>query len=135
MSLLLDTDFGSSGCASAKCCWVWSSGCVPWCVRYADGGGLTAGGCRCRESVRVQVAELFEQKFKPLEVARRLRVGPKSACKWYRLWREGGVRALASRGLSGSRCRLSVRCVEKLAVYLEGAGPRTAGWRTGCGAP
>ncbi|MFD3535869.1 hypothetical protein [Streptomyces sp. NPDC058664] len=43
----------------------------------------------------------------------------KSAYQWHQLWRASGVQALASRGPSGSRCRLSPRCLEKLVVYLE----------------
>ncbi len=96
-------------------------------MRYADGGGLTAVGRRRRESVRLQAAELFEQEIKPSEVARRLRVSLKSAYRWQQLWRDGGVQALASRGPSGSRCRLSPRCLEKLAGYLE-QGPAAHGW-------
>ncbi|WSJ64724.1 winged helix-turn-helix domain-containing protein [Kitasatospora sp. NBC_01302] len=96
-------------------------------MRQADGGGLTAAGRLRRESVRVQAAELFEEVVKPPEVARRLRVSPKSAYRWHQLWREGGAEALASRGPSGSRCRLSPRCLEKLAVYLE-QGPAAHGW-------
>ncbi|MCX4734595.1 winged helix-turn-helix domain-containing protein [Streptomyces sp. NBC_01363] len=96
-------------------------------MRYTDGGGLTAAGRLRRESVRLQAAELFEHGIKPLEVAQRLRVSRKSAYQWHQLWREGGVRALASRGPSGSRCRLSERCLEKLAAYLE-QGPAAHGW-------
>ncbi|MFD7561523.1 transposase [Streptomyces sp. NPDC059835] len=96
-------------------------------MRYADGGGLTPTGRQRRETVRMQAAELFEQKVKPSEVARRLRVSVKSAYQWHQLWRDGGVQALASRGPSGSRCRLSPQCLEKLAVYLE-EGPAAHGW-------
>lgn len=102
-------------------------GCIPCCMRQADGGGLTAAGRLRRESVRVQGAELLEEVVKLPEVARRLRVSPKSAYRWHQLWREGGAEALASRGPSGSRCRLSPRCLEKLAVYLE-QGPAAHGW-------
>lgn len=84
-------------------------------------------GRRRRESVRVQAAGLFEQKVKPPEVARRLRVSLKSAYQWQQMWRDGGVQALALRGPSGSRCRLSPRCLEKLAGYLE-QGPAAHGW-------
>ncbi|GLW58776.1 hypothetical protein Kpho01_67870 [Kitasatospora phosalacinea] len=98
-----------------------------WCVRYADGGGLTAAGRLRRESVRVQAAELFEQEVKPAEVARRLRVSVKSAYQWHQLWRAGGVQALASRGPAGSRCRLSPRCLAELAAYLD-EGPAAHGW-------
>ncbi|WP_435799761.1 IS630 family transposase [Streptomyces goshikiensis] len=96
-------------------------------MRYADGGGLTPTGRRRREAVRLQAAELFEQQIKPSEVAGRLRVSVKSAYQWHQLWREGGVQALASRGPSGSRCRLSPRSLEKLTVYLE-QGPAAHGW-------
>ncbi|MGW7201738.1 helix-turn-helix domain-containing protein, partial [Streptomyces chryseus] len=61
-----------------------------------DGGGLTAAGRRRRESVRMQAVELFEQRVKPSEVARRLRVSVKSAYRWHQLWRDGGVQALVS---------------------------------------
>ncbi|MFE8950685.1 winged helix-turn-helix domain-containing protein [Streptomyces sp. NPDC007856] len=37
------------------------------------------------------------------------------------------MQALASRGPSGARCRLSPRCLEKLAAYLE-QGPAAHGW-------
>ncbi|MFB8172594.1 winged helix-turn-helix domain-containing protein [Kitasatospora purpeofusca] len=88
---------------------------------------MTATGRERRESVRMQAAELFERRVKPPEVARRLRVSPKSAYQWHQLWQEGGAQALASRGPSGSRCRLSPRCLEKLAAYLE-EGPAVHGW-------
>lgn len=96
-------------------------------MRYADGGGLTSAGRRRRETERRQAAGLFEQKIKPLEVAQRLRVSRKSACQWHQLWRDGGIAALVSRGPSGSRCRLSQRCLEKLAAYLE-EEPAVHGW-------
>ncbi|MFI6686524.1 helix-turn-helix domain-containing protein [Streptomyces sp. NPDC050485] len=57
----------------------------------------------------MEAVELFEQKIKPMEVARRLRVSRTSAYLWHQPWRDGGARALASRGPSGSRCRLSPR--------------------------
>ncbi|MEU7688787.1 winged helix-turn-helix domain-containing protein [Streptomyces spectabilis] len=77
--------------------------------------------------MRAQAAELFERKIKPPEVARRLRASRQSAYQWYQLWRDGGVQALASCGPSGSRCRLSPRCLEKLAAYLD-EGPAGHGW-------
>ncbi|MFJ2477550.1 transposase, partial [Streptomyces sp. NPDC087659] len=76
---------------------------------------------------RMQAAELFEQNIKPPEVARRLRVSLKSAYQWHQLWRVGGREALASRGPSGSLCRLSPQCLKKLAGYLE-QGPAAHGW-------
>ncbi|MFF7135532.1 helix-turn-helix domain-containing protein [Streptomyces sp. NPDC008196] len=83
------------------------------------GRWLSAAGRRRRETVRMQAAVLFERKMKPTEVARRLRVSRKSAYQCTRLWRDGGVQALASRGPSGSQCRLSPRCLEKPAAHLE----------------
>ncbi|MEU6328781.1 helix-turn-helix domain-containing protein [Streptomyces sp. NPDC047049] len=71
-------------------CWLY-----PACMRYADGGGLSPAGRQRRETVRMQAAELFEQKIKPPEIARRLRVSRKSADEWHRLWRDGGAEALA----------------------------------------
>ncbi|WP_157531683.1 helix-turn-helix domain-containing protein, partial [Kitasatospora sp. Root107] len=75
----------------------------------------------------MRAAELFEQGTRPSEVAQLLRVSRKSAYRWQELWRGGGVGALASRGPGGSRCRLSPRCLEKLAVFLE-EGPAAHGW-------
>nr|WSX54352.1 winged helix-turn-helix domain-containing protein [Streptomyces sp. NBC_00974] len=88
---------------------------------------MTPTGRQRRETVRMQAAELFEQQIAVAEVARRLRVSVKSAYQWHQLWRDGGVQALASRGPSGSRCRLSPQSLEKLAVYLE-QGPAAHGW-------
>nr|WP_268249718.1 winged helix-turn-helix domain-containing protein [Streptomyces chromofuscus] len=88
---------------------------------------MTDAGRQRRETVRMQAAGLFGQGIKPLEVARRLRVSPKSVYQWHQLWRDGGTEALVSRGPGGSRCRLSPRCLEKLVTYLE-QGPAAHGW-------
>ncbi|MFD5088370.1 winged helix-turn-helix domain-containing protein [Kitasatospora sp. NPDC058406] len=96
-------------------------------MRYADGGGLTAKARQYRESVRLEAAVLFEDGVPTREVARRLRVTAKSAYQWHQAWREEGAGALASRGPGGQRCKLSARCREKLAEYLE-QGPAVHGW-------
>jgi transposase len=96
-------------------------------MRYADGGGLTPMERRRREAVRWEAAGLFAEGVAPVEVARRLRVTSKSAWQWHKAWREGGTAALSSRGPSGQRCKLSPRCQEKLAGYLE-EGPAAHGW-------
>ncbi|MFD0078530.1 winged helix-turn-helix domain-containing protein [Streptomyces sp. NPDC127166] len=88
---------------------------------------MTPAGRQRRETVRMQAAELFEQEVKPSEVSRRLRVSVKSAYQWHQLWRDGGAAALASRGPSGSRCRLSPHCLEKLTRFLD-EGPAAHGW-------
>ncbi|MEV7356912.1 winged helix-turn-helix domain-containing protein [Kitasatospora sp. NPDC091276] len=54
-------------------------------------------------------------------------MSPKSAYQWHQLWRDGGAQALASRGPSGSRCRLPPRCLKKLAAYLD-QRPAAHGW-------
>ncbi|MEU3466267.1 winged helix-turn-helix domain-containing protein [Streptomyces sp. NPDC006733] len=82
---------------------------------------------RRRESVRFEAAELFAQGISPPEVARRLRVSRKSAYLWHRAWKDAGTAALVTRGPSGRRCKLSPRCLEKLADYLD-QGPAAHGW-------
>ncbi|MFC6600260.1 winged helix-turn-helix domain-containing protein [Kitasatospora paranensis] len=96
-------------------------------MRYADGGGLTAKARRRRERVRLEAAGLFAEGVRPPEVARWLRVSRKSAWQWQRAWQENGSGALASRGPGGNRCKLSPRCQEKLAEYLD-QGPAAHGW-------
>lgn len=77
--------------------------------------------------MRPQAAELFAQKIKPPEVARRLRVSRKFAYQWHEAGREGGEKALASRRPGGARYRLSQYCLRKLAEFLE-QGPAAHGW-------
>ncbi|MFE9429095.1 winged helix-turn-helix domain-containing protein [Kitasatospora sp. NPDC006697] len=96
-------------------------------MRYADGGGLTAKARQRREAVRLEAAALFGEGVKPPEVARQLRVSCKSAYQWHQAWKQGGAAALGSRGPHGQRCKLSVRCQEKLAAYLD-QGPAAHGW-------
>ena len=52
-----------------------------------DGGGLSAEGRALREMLRLQAAQKFEQRIKPVRVARLLRVSTKSAYQWRRRWR------------------------------------------------
>ena len=75
----------------------------------------------------MQAAELFEQRIKPPEVARRLRVSPKSAYQWHQLWRNGGVQALASRGPSGSPVP-SVPALSGETGGVSRAGSAAHGW-------
>ena len=96
-------------------------------MRYPDGGGLTAPERARRERVRLQAADLFEQAMAVGEVARRLRVSPKSVYAWQRAWREGGAEALTSRGAGGAQCRLDADQVARLEQELL-AGPAAAGY-------
>jgi transposase len=96
-------------------------------MRYADGGGLTAGQRARREALRRQAAELFATGSTPAQVARRFRVTPRSAYRWRRAWTRGGTAALASTGPSGQHCKLDPGQLEKLTALLE-AGPAAHGW-------
>jgi putative transposase len=96
-------------------------------VRYADGGGLDVRGRARREQVRMQAAQLFEQQVPAEQVAKRLRVSAKSAYAWQRTWRELGRDGLASKGPSGSACRLDDARLRRLADALD-EGPAAHGW-------
>jgi putative transposase len=96
-------------------------------MRYADGGGLTAEGRARREAVRRQAARLFAVDVPAVEIARRLRVSVNSVYRWRRVWRSGGVDALASKGSSGSLCRLDAGQQARLAAVLR-EGPAAYGF-------
>lgn len=78
----------------------------------------------------MEAAALFGEGVKPPEAARRLRVSCKSTYRWHQVWKQGGAAALGSRGPRGQRCKLSVRCQEKLAAYLD-QGPAAHSWGEG----
>jgi putative transposase len=82
-------------------------------MRYADGGGVAAKERVRREALRIQAAELFATGAGALEVAKRLRVTPKSACQWRRDWAVGGTAALTSKGPGGQRCKLGPERCER----------------------
>jgi len=105
-------------------------------MRYADGGGINAKERARREAVRLRAAELFAAATGVPEVARQLRVSPKSVYQWRRDWAAGGPAALASTGPGGQRCKLGPALRGKLAAMLE-QGPAAHGWDedqvwTGC---
>ena len=77
--------------------------------------------------VRIQAAEMFAADVAPPEIARRLRVTPKSVYSWRRRWRVGGIKALASKGPLGQRCKLGPHLLDKLAAMLD-EGPAAHGW-------
>lgn len=96
-------------------------------VRYLDGGGLTAEGRARREQVRSQAAELFAQDVPVPQIARRLRVSHNAVYKWRRRWAADGQAGLASRGSSGTGCRLSQEQLDELAAMLK-EGPAAYGY-------
>jgi transposase len=96
------------------------------CMRYAQGGGLTAEGRRRREQVRLEAAERFEQGVPAAVIAAELRVSERSVRRWRQAWQAEGRAGLASRG-QASQCRLDGQQLAALDVAL-GAGPLAAGW-------
>lgn len=96
-------------------------------MRYPDGGGLTAQGRAKREQVRRQAAGWFAEGVPVSEVARRLRVSQTAVYGWQQRWRVGGQDALASKGPSGSRCRLDAARLGRLADALD-EGPAAHGF-------
>jgi transposase len=95
-------------------------------MRYAQGGGLTAGDRDRREQVRMQAVEMFEQRVPAAEIAARLRVTARSVCRWRQAWLAGGAAGLASKG-QAARCRLDEAQLAALETVLE-AGPLAAGF-------
>src|SRR6266496_4074518 len=97
------------------------------CMRYGEGGGLTAAERARREQVRLAAADLIEAGASDREVGRRFRVSRMSANLWRRALAAGGRSALASRGAGGARCKLTAAQLRELQTVLE-AGPAAWGW-------
>jgi transposase len=96
------------------------------CMRYAQGGGLTAEGRRRREQVRLEAARRFEQGAPAAVIAEELRVSERSVRRWRQAWQAGGEAGLASRG-QAAQCRLDEQQLAALDLALQ-AGPLAAGW-------
>jgi transposase len=96
-------------------------------MRYPDGGGLSARGRAQREVVRWQAAAWFADGVPVAQIARRLRVSKTAVYGWKQRWRRGGEQALASKGPSGSRCRLDDSRLRRLADALD-EGPAVHGF-------
>ena len=101
------------------------------CMRYGEGGGLTAAERARREQVRLAAAELFEAGASDRVVAKRFRVSRMSANRWRRALAAGGRAALASKGAGGARCKLTTAQLDELAGVLE-EGPAAQGWEDQC---
>jgi transposase len=71
-----------------------------------------------RQARRLQAAELFAQGVRPAQVARTLGVSKQSTSRWHAAWEGGGVPALASKGPTGVRSRLSDADLERVAQAL-----------------
>jgi transposase len=96
------------------------------CMRYVQGGGLTAEGRGRRELVRLEAARRSEQGMPAAVVAAELRVSERSARRRRQAWQAGGEAGLASRG-QAAQCRLDEQQLAALDVALQ-AGPLAAGW-------
>src|SRR6478735_1783871 len=88
------------------------------CMRYAQGGGLTAEGRRRREQIRREAVERFEQRAPTAEIAAELRVSERSVRRWRRDWLAGGLAGVASRG-QAARCRLDEQQLAALDAVLD----------------
>jgi transposase len=96
------------------------------CMRYAQGGGLTAEGRRRREQVRLEAATRFGQRAPAAVIAAELRVSERSVRRWRQAWQASGEAGLASRGQAAQR-RLDEQQLAALDAALQ-AGPLAAGW-------
>jgi transposase len=96
------------------------------CVRYAQGGGLTAEDRWRRERIRLEAVEEFEQRVSAVVIAAELQVSERSVRRWRRAWLDGGLPGIASRG-QAARCRLDEGQLAVLDAVLD-AGPLAAGW-------
>ncbi|WP_420903013.1 IS630 family transposase [Streptomyces hirsutus] len=95
-------------------------------MRYAQGGGLTAGRRQSRERIRLQTAERFARGEKTSVIAADLRVSERSVERRRRTWREDGPQGLASKGSAG-RPRLTDAQFAVLEEELA-KGPAAHGW-------
>src|SRR5712692_5879625 len=109
--------------AGGDVCFFWR---YAGCMRYAQGGGLTAEGRRRREQVRLEAARRFEQRVRAAVIAAELRVSERSVRRWRQAWLAGGPAGLVSRG-QAAQCRLGEEQLAALDVALD-AGPLAAGW-------
>ena len=96
-------------------------------MRYAQGGGFTATERERREQVRLRAVKMFVERAASAEIARELRVTPRSVCRWRQAWLAGGPAGVASRG-GAPRCRLDDGQLAVLEERLR-AGPLAAGYR------
>ena len=95
-------------------------------MRYAQRGGYTPAEQQRRERLRLEAAGRFARGDGIGEIARDLRVTEGSVRRWHRAWRDGGDKALRSRG-PVSRERLSPQQWARLELELR-KGPLAHGF-------
>jgi transposase len=81
--------------------------------------------------VRLEAAELIEAGASDREIAKRFRVSRMSVNRWRRALASGGRAALASKGASGAKCKLTPAQVAELEEVLD-AGPAACGYADQC---
>lgn len=79
-----------------------------------------------RECIRQEAAERFGRGDKTAQIAKDLRVSVRSVERWRRAWREGGMKALSTRGPT-RRPRLRADQFAVLEAELT-QGPSAHGW-------
>lgn len=95
-------------------------------MRYAQGGGFDAAGRTRREQVRLRAAELIDDGQRNVEIAKLLRVTPKSVSLRRGQYRKSGRAGLATRGHGGQQPYLTGEQVGQLTVALD-RGPAAHG--------
>ncbi|MGV9772367.1 helix-turn-helix domain-containing protein [Streptosporangium sp. NPDC003464] len=84
-------------------------------------------GAEQRQALRLRAADMFAGGIRPPRVAQQLGVTRKSAYEWHRAWQIAGKAALASKGASGTGCKLTDEQLTHLETALE-QGAATYGW-------
>lgn len=98
-----------------------------WIMRYAQGGGFDAAGRARREEVRLRAVDLIDAGRSNVEIAKLLRVTPKSVSLWKAQYLKGGREALASKGHGGQQPYLTDEQVTQLTAALD-QGPAVHGY-------
>jgi transposase len=98
---------------------------MPTAIRRADAPAAraraTAERAR-RQARRIMAAELFADDVRPAQVARTLGVSKQSASRWRAAWHRDGSAALASKGPTGVKPRLSDADLQRVEqALLQGA--------------
>src|SRR5436305_1281141 len=96
------------------------------CMRYPQGGGLTAQRRALREKVRLEAAGRFATGQDNAAIARELCVHVRSVQRWRATWDAAGDAALRSKG-PASLPALSDQLFAALEAELE-KGPAAHGW-------
>lgn len=81
------------------------------------------------EKRRKQAGKLFTKGYSAPEVARRFGVARQVAYRWMDAWKQGGIKALVSKGSAGPKSRLTPEQTDQVTEALL-AGPVAQGYKT-----